>query len=79
MTLNDAKRERVTAAEDAWRAARQAYWDEADKYVGKAVIGDTNAADVEPMTTESWRRLMQLRDAEHDALLAYKDALGLGS
>jgi hypothetical protein len=79
MTLNDAKRARVTAAEDAWRAARQAYWDEADKYVGKAVIGDTSAAEVKPMTTELWRRLMQLRDAELDALQAYKDALALGS
>jgi len=80
--MDEAKRERVIAAAHTWRAARQAYLDEADNYVGRAtlddgraLLGEENPYVVEPLTTESWQRLNRLRDAERDALQAFKDAL----
>jgi hypothetical protein len=65
--MDDADRDRVFAARDAWRNAVAAYGDELDRYVAAGWPGAGPVADPEPLTPDAWKRLQELQAAEQAA------------
>ena len=73
-------RERIIAAQDAWRDAEKAYQDETAKYVDAWWLdgGPVPGRKPEPLTREALVVLARLREIAQSALVAYRDVLGEG-
>lgn len=72
MTLNEAQRERLIAAQDEWRAAEKAYSEESAKYVAAWWIGGGPSSSIpEPLTSEALATLKRLRVDADAARTAY--------
>ena len=74
-----ATRDQIIAAQDAWQDAHRAYRDEADKYAKRWWMGEgppPEDAWPEPVTPEELQKLTRLREAEGEALAAYRAVLG---
>jgi hypothetical protein len=71
-------RERINAAQNAWRDAEKAYQDETAKYVDAWWLdgGPTPGAEPEPLTHEGLVVLARLRGVAQSALVVYRDVLG---
>ena len=70
-----ADQQRIVAAQDAWRAAKQAYDDEANEYVGATLLPAISPPQVKEWTPEAWEKLTRLRDAEKAAAVAFRAVL----
>ena len=74
-----ADRERIIAAQDAWRDAETAYSDEAAKFVAVWWTEPGPPPTVpEPATREALNKLNRLRKVADDMRTAYFDVLGQG-
>jgi hypothetical protein len=74
-----ATRDQIIAAQDAWQDAHRAYRDEAGKYAKRWWMGEgppPEDAWPEPVTREELQKLTRLREAEGEALAAYRAVLG---
>ena len=74
-----ATRDQIIAAQDAWQDAHRAYRDEAGKYAKRWWMGEGPPAEdawPEPVTPEELQKLTRLREAEGEALAAYRAVLG---
>ena len=71
-------RERIIAAQNAWRDAEKAYQDETAKYVDAWWLdgGPTPGGEPEPLTREALVVLARLREVAQSALVMYRDVLG---
>ena len=74
--MDDAQRDRIAAAHDAWRNAHRAYRDEVAKHVvWHMESGTPPGRNAESLTPETIDKLTRLHKAEAVALAAYNDVL----
>ena len=74
--MDDAQRDRIVAAHEAWRNAHRAYRDEVAKHVVWHMESGTSPGhNAEPLTPKTIAKLTQLHKAEAVALAAYNDVL----
>jgi hypothetical protein len=73
--MDDAQRDTIIAAHDAWRTAHRAYRDEVAKHVVWHMDRTPPGGTAEPLTPKTIEKLRQLHKAEAEALAAYNEAL----